>query len=473
MRVSYANIDERIESLAILSKATSGRGGAYETPQRRQQSPNEIQFMIDQDEKSAPASRVRFGVLAWLCSMAMLAYVQRNSISLAEDEIRSEFQLTQFEMGLVFSSFLWAYALAQIPASWLAQRWGSRICLAAFMFVSSITTALSGLLPSLSLLVAARVSCGFVQAGMFPACASTLTKWFSPADRGVPSGFLSSFMSVGGIIASSLTGLLLSMMIWKPIMVYYAIPGLIWVALFFVRFRNRPEEVSTVSELELAKIRDGVPVTTGNLEESNRNPIPWMAILSTRSLWAVCGQQFFRAAGYIFFATWFPKYLQAVHGVTTLQSGLLASLPMLGVILGGPLGGTFSDWLYRRTQSRTISRKLPGAISQYLCGAIIALAYSIDSPVLAVLVISTGTFVFAFGGCCAYTVTMDIAGKQVPIVFAIMNMSGNIGAALSPIIVGEVADRFGWQPVLFLFAAIYVAAGICWTLLDASKVVGE
>ena len=421
----------------------------------------------------APTSRVRFGVLAWLCSLAALAYVQRNAISLAEVEIRAEFQLTQFQMGLVFSSFLWAYAAAQIPASWLAQRWGSRASLAAFMFVSSIATALSGLLPSLALLVAARISCGFVQAGMFPACANTVTKWFSPADRGVPSGLLGSFMSVGGMIASSLTGLLLTVMIWKPIMVYYAIPGFIWVAIFFVRFRNRPEEASSVSALELTRIRDGAPIRVDDVEDKDRGPIPWVAILSNRSVWAVCGQQFFRAAGYIFFTTWFPKYLQAVHGVTTLQSGLLTSLPMLGVILGGPLGGTFSDWLYRRTQSRTISRKLPGAISQYLCGAIIAVAYFIDSPVLAVLVISTGTFVFAFGGCCAYTVTMDIAGKQVPIVFAIMNMSGNIGAALSPIIVGEVADRFGWQPVLFLFAAIYVAAGICWTLLDASKVVRD
>lgn len=429
--------------------------------------------MIETQQSPAATSHVRFVVLVWLCSLAALAYIQRNAISLAEGDIREEFQLTQFQMGLVFSSFFWAYTFAQIPGGWLAQRWGSRISLTVFMGMSSLAAALSGLIPSLALLVAARVVCGFVQAGMFPACANTITRWFAPANRGVPSGFLGSFMSVGGMIAASLTGLLMLSMSWKPILVLYAIPGLLWMAAFYIQFRNRPEDHPSVSASELALISG---VASSETEKNCNEPAlrtPWLAIFSNFTVWCVCGQQFFRAAGYIFFATWFPKYLQAVHGVSPAESGVLTSLPMLGVILGGPLGGKFSDWLQHRTQSSTISRQIPGATSQYLCGAVIAAAYFIDSPVLAVVVISLGMFVFSFGGCCAYTATMEIGGKHVPIVFSIMNMSGNIGAAICPTVVGHVADVYGWSPVLPLFAAIYVGSGICWTFLDMSKTVED
>ena len=80
-----------------------------------------------------PATNVRYITLAWLCSLAMLAYIQRNAISLFEGEISAEFQLTQFQMGLVFGSFFWAYAFAQVPAGWLGQRWCARIALAVCM----------------------------------------------------------------------------------------------------------------------------------------------------------------------------------------------------------------------------------------------------------------------------------------------------------------------------------------------------
>ena len=400
-------------------------------------------------------SKVRFVTLGWLCSLAMLAYIQRNAISLFEGDIRDEFQLNQFQMGLVFGSFFWAYAFAQIPAGWLGQKWGSRIALAVFMGVSSLAAGLSGLIPGLALLVAARISCGFVQAGMFPTCANTITNWFPRADRGIPSGFLSSFMSVGGVIAASLTAFLLQFMGWKEIMILYALPGFMWLTSFYIRFRNRPTEHPAVSKSELVIINDdptdATDLTTVDETPNNSNPdpsqpVPWGAILRTSSVWCVCGQQFFRGAGYIFFATWFPKYLQDVHHVSPMESGYLTSIPLLAVILGGPLGGTFSDWLYRRTGSVTLSRKWPGAASQYACGALTGLAYFIDSPVLAVIAISIGMFIFAFGGCCAYTVTMDIAGKQVSIVFATMNMAGNIGAAMCPTIVGHIADNHGWPP---------------------------
>jgi len=58
---------------------------------------------------------------------------------------------------------------------------------------------------------------------------------------------------------------------------------------------------------------------------------------------------------------------------------------------------------------------------------------------------------------------MEFAGKQVATVFSVINMSGNLGAALFPLAVGWFVKTTGqWEPVLFLFAGIYAAAAACW-----------
>ncbi|MDA1018422.1 MAG: MFS transporter [Planctomycetota bacterium] len=424
---------------------------------------------------SERVSYVRYTVLVWLCLLAMLAYVQRNAISVASDDIQATFELDETDMGWVLSSFFWAYAAAQIPAGWLAKIWGSRYALAMFLLISSVATAVSGAIPLLPIFLTARVVCGFVQAGMFPACADTITRWFPKSQRAMPCGFLASFMSIGGVIAAALTGELLTVMDWRPILVLYAVPGVVWVVWFHSSFRNRPQDHEAVSSGELTWIHESTDAESdSDLDDETSDAereTPWGLILATPAVWFVCGQQFFRAAGYIFYATWFPKYLKEVHHVTTLESGFLASLPLLGVILGSVTGGSFSDWLYSKTNSLVISRKIPGATSQFVCGLLIAVAYFIDSPIVAVCVISLGSFVFSFGSCSAYTVTMDIAGKHVPIVFSIMNMSGNIGAAICPVVVGYLAIEIGWEQVLFFFSGIYIAAGFCWTCIDTSQVV--
>jgi hypothetical protein len=57
------------------------------------------------------------------------------------------------------------------------------------------------------------------------------------------------------------------------------------------------------------------------------------------TLWFLCAQQFCRAAGYIFFASWFATYLQEARGVTILGSGWLTTLPLLADVTGCMFGG--------------------------------------------------------------------------------------------------------------------------------------
>jgi nitrate/nitrite transporter NarK len=85
-------------------------------------------------------------------------------------------------------------------------------------------------------------------------------------------------------------------------------------------------------------------------------------------------------------------------------------------------------------------------------------------------VISAGAFCAAFGGVSAYTTSMDLGGRHVATVFSVMNMCGNLGAAVFPLFVGLLLDRGrSWDDILLLFAATYAAAAACWLLLNPQR----
>ncbi|HZY85405.1 MAG TPA: MFS transporter, partial [Gemmataceae bacterium] len=123
-------------------------------------------------------------VLAALCAIAAINYVQRNSISVAETTIRAELHLTPEGSGDAIGAFFLAYALLQIPSGWLAQRWGGRLALTVFAAGWSVALGLCALANTLSTLVVGRALMGALQAGIFPCSTLILAAWYPASRRG-------------------------------------------------------------------------------------------------------------------------------------------------------------------------------------------------------------------------------------------------------------------------------------------------
>ena len=191
-------------------------------------------------------------------------------------------------------------------------------------------------------------------------------------------------------------------------------------------------------------------------------------------MWWIAGQQFFRAAGYAFFTSWFATFLQESRGVSIGKSGIMNSLPLLGVVLSGFIGGWASDKITVLSGSRRVGRQGFAAVSLLASACLIVAAYFVEDVWLAVMVISLGSFCASLAGPSAYAITIDMGGKHVATVFSLMNMSGNFAAAGIPLLLPRLQKLTGsWDFVLFLFAGIYLAAAICWLLFDSRKMIGE
>ena len=321
------------------------------------------------------------------------------------------------------------------------------------------------------ILLATRLSMGMAEAGIFPCSMNTISKWFPVTRRASVCGLLGSAMSVGGAAGVFLTGALLGTLGWKTLLILYALPGLAWAVWFALWFRDVPGEHPAVNAEEACLI-GGQPQANPGTSALMAEPTPWRALLTSPAMGWICGKQFFYGAGTMFFASWFPTYLKETRGVTLGQAGVLTSLPLLAMVGGCLTGGVVSDWIYTRTGSRSLSRRWLAACSMLICGVIVVAAYPIKGAVLAVVVISAGSFCAALAGPSGYSITIDMGGRHVAPVFSLMNTAGTLGSAAFPIVVPWIVRQTGsWDAALFLFAGSYLATAVCWLMLDPAGTV--
>jgi sugar phosphate permease len=418
---------------------------------------------------AARPTSVRHFVLAALCFITTISYIQRNSLGGAETTIRADLYLERNDTGTAMGVFFLTYALCQVPSGWLAQRWGGRRALTLYAAGWSMMMALTAAAPSLPVLIGARGLMGAFQAGIFPCATMILAAWYPATRRGFTSAMLNSFMLIGGVLASWLTAKLIGPLGWRWLFLLYAVPGLVWAAWFAGWFRNRPQEHPSVNAAELALLSS----PEGSQPKADcSTPVPWLAIFLSPALWLICLQQFCRAGTLRFFDMWLPTYLQEVRGQSVTTANYWTSLPLLAGVVGGPIGGMLSDWVLIRTGSRRAARQGVTIGSIVVALILYGLAFQAADVEGAMLWVSLGVFIWTFSSPCAYALTMDVGGRNLGVIFATMNMAGNLGAWAFTTFLPRVVEGQVWDRALLLFAAMQIVAIACWLCLNPNGVLG-
>jgi len=411
-------------------------------------------------------TNLRFRALSWLALAAALAYLCRSSVGVAESTIRDDLGLTLAQSGWFMGAFFWTYAIFQVPSGWFSKQYGTRFALGIFALGWASAMLGTAVAPVLWVLIAAQLLMGAAQAGVFPAACESIGHWMPLASRSLACGILAAGMQVGGIAASYLTGLWMEPLGWRWEFVLFSLPSIAWAVGFLFFFRDHPEKVAAVNPAELALIHHGrdkiEPIPAAGTHEL----LELLAIASRPVLWFLCGQQVCRAAGYMFFASWFPTFLQKTHNVSIKESGFLQGLVLVGALIGSIGGGMVTDWIWRRTGNLRLSRCGVGGTALASCGLLILAAWFVQGLYPAVALLALGSMFAAIAGPCAIAATIDIGGQRVPQAFGMMNMCGNFATAACPVLVGWLFERTAnWNIVLLLFAGVYLTGAICWVFV--------
>jgi len=452
---------------------------------------------------NATPTRVRFGVLGFICSLSLITYLDRICIMRVKEDLQDDLYLSQVQMGLVFAAFSVGYALFEVPGGWMGDAWGSRRVITRIVLWWSLFTALTGcvvpftldsgiqlslggldiplLLNGFLLLLLVRFLFGCGEAGAYPNLARVVGAWFPYRERALAQGSIWMFARLGGALAPFTIGRLSVWLGWRPAFWILGIVGAVWCAFFFLWFRNSPEEKPDCNAAERDLIRAGPYSWKAEQAAAGHVRPPWKQFLRSSNVWALCLASFCVSFGWYFYPTWQPQYLKDVHGITYQNSEILTGLPFLCGAAGSILGGQLSDWLVRTWGNRRWGRSLIGLVGFTGAGCCVLGTGFVPEAWQAVFLLCLAFFINDLAIPPIWAVCTDIGGRYAGTLSGIMNTTGAIGAvlspALTPVLLGaspaDYSARDKWILVFTILASAWFVAALAWLRIDASKPIAE
>lgn len=417
-------------------------------------------------------SKIRWVVLFLISLMYLITYMDRSNISVAAPSITKEFGLSKTQMGLVFSAFLWAYAIGQIPGGWLGDRFGPRRVLLAIIPFWSLTVIGTGLTTGVISLIAMRFVLGLSEAGAFPIATRAMQLWFAKSERGLVHGVTHSFSRFAVAITPFVAVAIMVALGWRAIFFVFGVAGLVWSLTFYIFYRNRPEEHKSVNQAELAHIRGRHPDGSikASVDPKSRPAVPWKRIFGSPNMWYIAAGYSCFFYGTYFFLTWFPTYLLEYRHLSLKSLGIVASLPLLFGMVGDIAGGSLTDKVYRKTGKLRYARRVVAAPCMLASAACLIPAATTRSAITAVICLTASLFFLEMVIGPAWAVPMDVGGEYSGTVTGIMNMAGALAASVSPVVFGFFAQRGFWIAPFLVTAAMLVSGALIWTfLIDPEK----
>jgi sugar phosphate permease len=425
-----------------------------------------LQSNASSENRTSPPTKTRWMVLLLISLMYMITYMDRTGISIAAPAMAREFRLSPTAIGIVFSVFLWAYALGQIPLGSLADRLGPRLVLLIIVPFWSLMTAMTAIAGGVVSLIVIRLVFGLAESGAFPTATRAMQLWFPKAERGIVHGVTHSFSRFAVAIVPFIAVNIMVAFGWRWIFYIFGAAGLLWSLAFYFLYRNLPEEHSQVNRSELVHIRGRDPTGAINSVDLRQQVAPpWRVIFRSPNMWYIAAGYCCFYYGTYFFMTWFPSYLLEYRHVSLKAVGVLASLPLFAGMVGDVVGGTLTDTVYRKTSKLKFARRIVAAPAMLISGLCLIPAAMAHSAWTAIFCLTASLFFLELVISPAWAVPMDVGGEYSGTVSGVMNMAGSLAASLSPIIFGALVQRGFWITPFFITAGVLLAGALVWACL--------
>ncbi|MFO0849555.1 MAG: MFS transporter [Gemmataceae bacterium] len=416
-------------------------------------------------------TRPQYGVIAATTFVAVMLYLDRVCLSIVGAQMRPNLGLTDDQFDWLLSSFFLTYALFQLPAGWVGDRYGPARVLAVYLCLWSVCTGLMGVATGFTGLLLLRLGCGLFEAGAYPLAAAIVGRSVPPADRGWASGWVAVGGRLGGAVAPVSTAWLAAAVVvpsaavavgggltvagtaatddgWRTPFIVYGAAGVIGAIVYGWLVRDRRADAAIPpSALPLPPLRE---------------------MVRSRPLGLASAVQFASNFAWVFIITLFPDYLKAVYDTPTETRAWYQSLPLYAGIFGMLGGGWVTDRLIRRL-GRRWGRAVPMAGSRGLVGlAYLACPFAPDAETVTAL-LCVVAFATDLGIAPLWAYCQDIGGRHVGAVLGWANMWGNLGAFAAPKVLPWLRDVGGWDTAFGVCAGMQAVAAVAAAGIDAAR----
>lgn len=393
-------------------------------------------------------------LLALLFTAMLISYAHRGAFSVAAPFMARELNLSKAGIGIVLSSFFWVYAFMQMPAGWVADRFGTKRAYALGFLFWSMAAAFESLARGAASLVGLRVAIGAGQSITFPASARAVANSFPERERGTVTGIYLTGVRFGAAFVNAIGGFFLARYSWRLFFLMIGLVPLIWL-LPWNKFLNRWERPAR-SPKAIPDPKDN----TASFFES-------FLLLRRRTVLGIFLGFFAYDYVWFVFITWLPGYLALERNFTPREMAIYSSVPYLPMSAIIVLAGVFSDWLVRRGREEKRVRKL-FIMAGLAIGGLIVPAGLVSSKVAAVWLLTISLCGLGICSPNTWTLTQAVCEKKiVGTVTGIQNFGGNIGGIIAPALTGYIAHVTESFALAFVVAGVVLFAGILayWLLI--------
>ncbi len=200
----------------------------------------------------------------------VLNYMDRQAIALVSPHIRRQYGIDFEGFGWLLTAFGLSYALFQVPAGFLADRFDVRRLYPAAVAFWSIAAMACSIAPTLGVLILLRAMLGMGESFNWPCALRVTGKILPPRDRSLGNGIFNSGAAIGAVLTPLTVPALTYWFGWQIAFVVIGILGFLWVGVWLITTRRLPdlshrgERTSTLSE--------------GTASKRRIDPIGWTAL---------------------------------------------------------------------------------------------------------------------------------------------------------------------------------------------------
>ena len=454
--------------------------------------------------------------LCWLMfASTVLNYMDRQTVSLLREPISQAFGITSDrDFGWILAAFYLTYALFQVPAGFLVDRWDLRWSYAlavAWWSLAAIATAAGAHPGPLDRLPEPAWSRRVVQLALRTAVTARI---LPPSDRSLGNGIFNSGAAIGAVVTPTVVTLLTQAFGWRSSFTVIGSLGFVWVAVWLLlvqgeyrRLLSRPDRKPNPAddELESAPARTRLPtwvsLTFGlvlvlaaaevfsafwygltsiwlgialamfgplvvaaavpmkdlkgaawasDLGEVVRNRRFWILVLVSISI-NICWH---------FLVNWIPTYLKMERGMNFGSGNLLSTIPFLAADGGNLLGGWLAQRIARRGRTAGSSRRVVMASAVpfiVAAGLGVGLASNIATAVILVSIMAAATAAFMAN---YFSFTQDVSIRHTGLVVGYLGAIGNLFVAGFQPFAGNVKDLTGSFTLVFVIAGLAPLIGL-------------
>jgi MFS transporter, ACS family, glucarate transporter len=404
-------------------------------------------------------------VIVFAVTLSIITYIDRVAISVVTPSIQKDLGLSDKQMGLCLSAFIFAYALFEMPGGIMGDRLGPRRVLMRIVIWWSCFTCATGFVWNRFALMTTQFMFGAGEAGCFPNLTRAFHNWLPHKERVRAQGIMWLSARWGGAFTPPLVIWVVSLVGWRHAFPVFGVLGFIWAIAFYLWFRDHPSQNPNVNAAELELVQRNASPSKGHPK------ISWRRLLKSRAVWMLCWQYFFLSYGWYFNITWLPKYLREARHLDLAQSAWLGVLPLFLGGIGNMVGVVLGARLAKATGSIATARRWVAYLGFLGAASFLVINTRMANPVLAVLAIAMASFCNDLVMPGSWGTAMDVGGIYCGTLSGAMNMWGNFGGSLAPAVIGYILEwgHKNWSLTFYVSACVYLMGIVCWAFLDSSE----